>query len=108
MADTELVRLLISDNVLPYHFTDVQIQAFLTMAGGAVYLAAALALKSWAASLTSTMNSERIGDYAYSNNAGAKKVELADEYIKLNASIPVMDIASFDLTAGSAITSEDD
>ncbi len=98
MTDIQLVRLLISDDVLPYHFTDVQIQAFLTMAGGAVYLAAALALKSWAASLTGTMDSERIGDYAYSNSNAKKKIELADEYIKLNATLPVMDIASMNLT----------
>ena len=97
MTDVQLVRMLISDDVLPYHFTDVQIQAFLTMAGGAVYLAAALALKAWAASLTGAMDSEKIGDYSYSSSAVAKKVELADEYIKLNSTIPAMDIASMDL-----------
>ena len=105
MTDIEQVRLLISDNVLPYHFTDAQIQAFLTMAGNSVYLAAALALKSWAASLTGTLDSERIGDYSYSNSNAAKKIELADEYIKLNATFPAMDIASMNLTG--AVDEED-
>ena len=105
MTDTELVRMLISDDVLPYHFTDVQIQAFLTLAGGSVYLAAALALKSWAASLTAAMTSERIGDYSYSNSNVTGKIALADEYIKINATYPEMDIASLDLvtTPGSTV-----
>ncbi len=102
MSDIALVRLLISDDVAPYHFTDAQIQAFLTLAGGAVYFAAALALKSWAASLTATVDSERIGDYSYSSSAVAKKVELADEYIKINATTPAMDWASFNLTDSEA------
>jgi len=90
MNDIDQVRLMISDNVLPYHYTDAQITAFLAMAGGSVLLAAAFALKAWAASLTATLDSERIGDYSYSNNQAAKKIELADEYIKLNATSPVI------------------
>ena len=104
MTDIQLVRLLISDNVPPYHFTDVQIQAFLTI-GGSVYLAAALALKSWAASLTATLDSERIGDYAYTSGNAAKKVELADEYIALNNTLGTggiaLDIASMNLTGAA-------
>ncbi len=87
MTDIALVRMLISDDVLPYHFTDIQIQAFLTMAGGSVYLAAALALKAWVASLASTVASERIGDYSYQSGLVANKIALAENYLKINAAI---------------------
>jgi len=101
------VRLLISDNdivpVTDAHFSDEEIQVFLTMAGNSTYLAAALALKAWVASLASTVASERIGDYSYSSGLVANKVALAENYLKINAAIGsglvAMDYAEMDLNA---------
>ncbi len=44
MDDVEKVRILIPDTEEPYRFTDDQIQAFLDISDGDVYLAAALAI----------------------------------------------------------------
>ncbi len=98
MTDIAQVRLLINDKTLPYHFTDAEIQAFLTMAGNSVFLAAAMALKSWAASLASAIDSERIGDYSYSKKQVANMIAIADNYVKMNATTPAMDWASMNLT----------
>jgi len=98
MTDIEKVRLLIGDSTAPYIFTDVQIQAFLTMASNDIFLAAAYALKSWAATIAGMMDSERIGDYSYSNKTVANKLAVAENYLKMSAMVPVMDIASLNLT----------
>lgn len=102
MTDIELVRLLIGDvtpvlPALPY-YTDIQIQAFLTLAGDAVYLAAALALEAWAATLTDNVDSESIGDYSYSKKSASNKLELAKRYREDESATPVLDWAGFNLT----------
>ena len=100
MGDIALVRLLISDAIVPYNFTDIQIQAFLTLAGGSAFLAAAYALKSWAATLSTAVDSEKIGDYSYTKKQVTNKLSIAENYEKQAAMTPVMDIASMDLTIG--------
>jgi uncharacterized Fe-S radical SAM superfamily protein PflX len=97
MTDIEKVRLLIGDSTIPYTYTDAQIQAFLDMADDNIFMAAAYALKSWAASIASVADSERIGDYAYSNKAVANKLAVAENYIKMAITTPAMDWASLDL-----------
>jgi len=107
MTDIEKVRLLIGD-VAGTQFTDAQIQAFLDMADDSVMIAAALALESWAATITDETQSERIGDYSYTKKTADNKLALAARYRADDASVPVLDIASMDLTSGSAITAEED
>jgi len=96
-TDIGKVRLLISDTVAPSHFTDEEIQVFLTLNGESVYPAAAAALESWAASITDSATSEKIGDYAYSKKNVDNKLALADKYRTIDASTPVFEIASMDL-----------
>lgn len=91
------VRLLISDTTEPAHFTDEEIQVFLTLNGEAVYPAAAAALEAWAASITDNATSEKIGDYAYSKKNVDNKLKLAAKYREVDASTPVFEIASMDL-----------
>ncbi len=97
MTDIEQVRLLIGDSTVPYTYTDVQIQAFLTLASNDVFMAAAYALKSWAATISGVADSEKIGDYSYSNKTVANKLAVAENYIKMSTTTPAMDWASLDL-----------
>jgi len=93
------VRLLIGDNVLAtYHFEDDEIDAFLTMASSSIYLAAAMALEAWAATETSTLDSERIGDYQFTRGAVNKKITLAKEYRTIDSETPYLTWSEFDLT----------
>lgn len=97
-TDVGKVRLLIDDKVeATAHFTDEEIETFLSLAGDSVLLAAALALEAWATSLSETAESEKIGDYSYTNKLVEKKLALAKQYRELEATSPVFDIASMDL-----------
>jgi len=81
VSNTDLVRLLISDNSEEArHFSDGQIQALLTLEGDVVLLAAARALESWAANLTEGLESEKVGDYGYTKKAASNKLTLATQY----------------------------
>jgi len=103
------VRLLISDtDVTDAQFTDEEITEFLTMASNSVNLAAALALEAWAASLTGSAESEKIGDYSYTKKQASNKLALAEQYRKAEAETPVLEWAEIDLTRGSGITAEED
>ncbi len=95
MTEIEKVRLMIG-TVAEATFSDAQIQAFLDL-GGSVYMAAALALKSWAASAVEALTAETIGDYSYRKSAIDNALKLAKNYEDLDASIPVFDWAEMDL-----------
>lgn len=106
-TDIGKIRLTIGDkNILAPVFTDEELQVFLD-AEGSVNLAAAGALEAWAASYSANPDSEHIGDYSYSQSVVNKMLALAAK-LRANAEAPAMDIASMDLTAGSAITAEED
>ena len=99
------VRLLIDDKTnthsSPAHFSDAELQVFLTMVSDSLYLAAALALESWAANDTANMDSERIGDYQYVRGAVSKKLTLAKQYRSVAEEAdkaPIMEWAEMDLT----------
>ncbi len=97
------VRLLISDtDITPAsdaHFTDEELQIFLDLADDDVYIAAALALESWATSLKSTYTSERIGDYSYSKKSIDDMLALAQRYRDASSSGPAATWAEMDLEA---------
>lgn len=101
-TDIGKVRLLINDtDVTPAadaHFTDEEIQVFLDLADDAIYLAAALALEAWAASLTESAESEKIGDYAYTKKQAANKLALAKRYRNADAETSYLTWAEMDLT----------
>ncbi len=96
------VRLLISDtDVLPVtdaQFTDAEITYFLTLSSGSILLAASYALESWAASITDSLKSEKIGDYSYSKDTAGNKIALAKKYREEDATSPYLTWAEFNLT----------
>ncbi len=96
MTDVEQVQLLIGD-ISAVQYTVAQIQAFLTLASNDIFLAAAYALKSWAAAIAGVADSEKIGDYAYSNKSVANKLAVAENYLKMATTTPAMDWAELDL-----------
>lgn len=99
------VRLLIHDTTIASaHFTDEEITAFLTMVSNSIYLAAAIALEAWAASLSESAVSEKIGDYAYTKKQAANKLALAERYIKAEAEAetPALTWAEMNLTGESS------
>ena len=100
-TDIGKVRLLISDtDIIPVtdaQFSDEEIQVFLTIEGS-VNLAAALALETWAAIYSMSVDSEHIGDYSYTQNVTSKMLELAKRYRENEATTPSIDWGSFNLT----------
>jgi len=103
MTDIEIIRLLIADTTAPQHFTDAQLQAFLDMEDSVVLLAAARALEAWAASLSKSTESEKIGDYGYTKKAAANKIDLAKQYRESYGGndIPALGIATLDLVGNT-------
>ncbi len=106
-------RLLIGDtDITPTtdaQFNDEEIQLFLTLAGGELYLAAALALESWAATETNNLDAEKIGSYQYTRGAVNKKLTLAKQYRASVEDTPYFTWSEPDYrTSGSGITREDD
>ena len=114
-TDIGKVRLLISDKVhsptSQAQFTDAEVTAFLTMASDVVKMAAVYALESWAATLSDTVDSEKIGDYAYTRKTVANKLAMANTYraeAEAADNAPVLEWAEMDLADGSGITAEED
>ena len=97
------VRLKIADtDVTPAtdaHFTDEEIQVFLDEADDDILIASALALESWAAALTDSAMSEKIGDYSYTKKQADNKLALAERYRSASGSGPVVDWAEMDLAS---------
>ncbi len=109
MLDIDKIRLLTGDRAPATEvFTDADIQEFLDQNGGVVKLAAATLLEAWAALYTANPTQEGIGDYSYSQKAVDNMLALAKRFRDSDAAEPAMDYASMDLTAGSAITEEED
>jgi hypothetical protein len=99
-TDIGMVRLLIGDTVEPAKFTDEELQAFLTLEGGAVYLAAADCMDTLgsqaAFSAASSFTSVRIGDYSegasVSDQIKSYQAQ-ADRFRQLDAETPAFAIA---------------
>ena len=106
------LRLMIGDtDIVPTtdaQFSDEEITYFLTLNSNNLNLAAADALGAWIGKLARDPNSERIGDYAYTMKAIENMNKLKKELEEKDASTPVFEWAEMDLTAGSAITAEED
>ena len=96
------VRLLIGDtDIVPTsdaQFSDEEINAFLSMASNSLLLAASYALEAWAATLTGDYDSEKIGDYSYTNKKAANKTALAKKYREEDAESPAFTWSEWDLT----------
>ena len=108
-TDVGKVRLKIGDTVLAdYKFTDEEIEVFLSMESNNIDMAAALALESWAASYATNADSEKIGDYAYTQKVVDKMLALAGRLRSNVSGTPAFAISEMDLTHGSSITAEED
>ncbi len=103
------VRLLIGDTVdVGHQFEDDEIDAFLTMASGSILTAAGYALEAWAAAITDSLLSEKIGDYAYTKKDADTKLKLAMEYKKQDAEKPYLTWAEMDLSGIEDTTVDED
>jgi len=93
------VRLIIGDIVLADPvFTDEELGYFLTKNSDSVNLAAADALAAWMAKYAASPDSEKIGDYAYTQKIIQNMNKLQNELRERDASTPYFTWAEPDLT----------
>lgn len=106
------VRLVIGDTdvdpVTDAVFTDEELTYFLTENGNNINLAAADALEAWVAKYTTAPDSEKIGDYSYSQKIVDHLNKLAKELREKVAGSPVLEIAEMDLTGVEDTTVSED
>ena len=95
------IRLIIGDTdvdpVSDAVFTDEELTYFYTTMGS-INLAAAMALRAWAAKYTASPDSEKIGDYAYTHKTVDRMLKLAAKLEEADASAPYLTWAEFDLS----------
>jgi len=108
MTNIEIIRLKIGDTSVPYVFTDAEITYFLTSNSDNLNLAAADALEAWMAKYTMSPDSEKIGDYAYTQKIIANMNKLRDELRGKDASIPYLTWAEMDLSGLEDTTISED
>jgi len=98
MTSVEKVRLRTGDETAPYVFTDTQVQYFLDEHSDNINLAAADMLEAWAAKYAANADTEKIGDYSYSQKIVDKMLSLAKSLREKESNVPIADWASMDLT----------
>ena len=103
------VRLVIGDtDITDAVFTAEELEYFLSLYSDSVNPASADALEAWAAKYGANADSEKIGDYNYTQKIVDKMLKLAKRLRETDASTPAQEISEWDLTAGSGITAEED
>lgn len=106
------LRLMIGDtDIVPTtdaHFTDEELQYFLTLNSDNLNLAAADALEAWMSSLSREMASEKIGDYSYTRKTIDNMNKLRNEFREKDASTPILEIAEPDLSGVEDTTVSED
>jgi len=103
------VRLATGDKIiLNPIFTDEEIGIFLTNQSNNVNLASADLLEAWASSYAANADSEKIGDYAYTQKIVDKMLSLAKRLRETDASSPYLTWAEFNLTGIEDTTVEED
>jgi hypothetical protein len=78
-------------------FSDEELTYFYTTKG-TINLAAAMALRAWAAKYSASPDSEKIGDYSYNQKITDKMLALAKELEQAEAETPYLTWAEFDLS----------
>ena len=97
------VRLKISDNVTDsYIFSDEELTYFLTANSDSIRLASADALEAWAATYAANADSEKIGDYAYTQKIIANMKSLAKSLRDQEEAYPIFEMSEMDLTGEDA------
>lgn len=103
------VRLAIGDvDIGNYIFTDEEIGIFLTDQSDNIKLAAADAMEAWAAKYAANADSEKIGDYAYTQKMTDKMLKLAANFRETDASMPYLTWAEMDLSGVEDTTISED
>ena len=96
------IRLMIGDNnIVPITnavFTDEEITFFLTQNGSDLNLTAAALCKAWAAKYGANADSERIGDYSYSQTIVDKLLKMAATFTAAATNSPALAWGSFNFT----------
>ena len=99
MTLVEQVRLITGDKIATaLVFTNDEITYFLTNQSNNVYLASADLLEAWASSYAANPDSEKIGDYAYTQKIVDKMLALAKRLRETDASTPYLTWAEMNLT----------
>lgn len=93
------VRLIIGDNLAVEVFTDAEITYFLTTNSSNINLAAADVLEAWATKYATSPDSEKIGDYAYTQKIIANMKNLAANLREQDSSVPYFTWAEMDLAS---------
>ena len=108
-TDRGKVRLIINDTALVgCIFSDLEIDTFLSMHSGSINLAAAEALGAWAAKYALLPDSEKIGDYAYTQKTIANMNKLKKELEEKDATSPIQEISEWDLSGIEDTTISED
>ena len=103
------VRLIIGDtDESDEIFSNTEITYFLTSNSDNITLAAADALAAWMAKYATAPDSEKIGDYSYTQKIVQNMNKLQKELREKDATTPYLTWAEFDLSRGSGITVEED
>ena len=102
------VRLIIGDNLAVEVFTDAEITYFLTVNSNNIGLAAADALEAWMAKYTTAPDSEKIGDYAYTQKIIANMNKLRNELRAKDETTPYLTWAEMNLSGVEDTTVEED
>lgn len=107
-TDVGKVRLLIGDKTITDPvFTDEELEIFIA-AQTSLNLAAAEALEAWAASYGANADSEKIGDYAYTQKIIANMLSLAKRLRDKDSSIPYLTWAEMNLSGVEDTTVSED
>ncbi|MBA7640125.1 hypothetical protein ES703_47790 [subsurface metagenome] len=102
------VRLIIGDTAAPFVFTNAEITYFLTVNSNNINLAAADALEAWVAKYTTAPDSEKIGDYSYSQKIVDHLNKLAKELRTKADGVPYLTWAEMDLSGVEDTTVSED
>lgn len=106
------VRLVIGDTDVDPEadavFTNEELTYFLTENGNNINLAAADALEAWVAKYATAPDSEKIGDYSYSQKIVDHLNKLARELREKVESSPILEISEIDLTGIEDTTVSED
>jgi len=101
-TDIGKIRLNINDKVntsdSPAYFSDEEIEVFLANHSDNINLASAELLEAWAAKYAASADSEKIGDYSYSQKIVDKMLAMAKRLRDKDNALPAMTWSELDLT----------
>lgn len=104
MTDIQKVRLLIGDNTSPQQFADTDIQVFLDIMNGSLFLACALACDARASSVSASAQEIKIGDFSTSDRTRLQAIQAqADKFRQLEFETPAFAIVEDNVSEMNAL-----